>query len=110
MVKGETLQKIWHNLSDDRKRKINTRAKKLEEEYLTLQDLRKDLNFTQENMAKKLHIKQENISRLERRSDMLFSTLRNYIQAMGGDLKIVTKFPNRAPVVLEGLGDLINKK
>ena len=47
-------------------------------------------------MAEKLHINQSAVSKLERRTDMYLSTLRNYIEAMGGTLEIVAHFPNRA--------------
>jgi hypothetical protein len=36
------------------------------------------------------------ISRLEKRSDMLLSTLRRYVEAMGGKLELVAKFPRPA--------------
>jgi hypothetical protein len=51
-----------------------------------------------------LGVGQEAISRLEKRSDMLLSTLRHYVESMGGTLKLVAQFPNRPPVVLEHLG------
>ena len=55
---------------------------------------------------------QDNISRLEKRSDMLLSTLRHYVQSMGGTLNLVAEFPNRPPVVVDqlGMGDLQSLK
>ena len=50
-------------------------------------------------MARALGITQDSVSRLERRSDLLLSTLRNTVQAMGGNLSLVAEFPDRAPVV-----------
>jgi hypothetical protein len=47
-------------------------------------------------VAEKLHIKQAAVSKLERRTDMYLSTLRSYIEAMGGELEIIARFPNRA--------------
>jgi Helix-turn-helix domain len=47
-------------------------------------------------VAKKLHINQAGVSKLERRTDMYLSTLRNYIEAMGGKLEITARFPNHA--------------
>jgi len=44
---------------------------------------------------------QDTISRIERRSDLLLSTLRRYVQAMGGELDLVARFPNRPPVLLD---------
>ena len=66
-----------------------------------MRDLRKARALTQEQMAKLLHMRQESVSRLEQRSDLLLSTLRNYIRAMGGDLKLIVQFPDRPPVQLE---------
>jgi hypothetical protein len=54
-------------------------------------------------MAELLHMRQESVSRLEKRSDLLLSTLRNYVRAMGGDLKLIDQFPDRPPVQLEEL-------
>ena len=47
---------------------------------------------------------QDTISRLEKRSDMLLSTLRHYVESMGGKLELVAQFPNRPPVVIDHLG------
>jgi hypothetical protein len=56
-------------------------------------------------MAKALGITQDSVSRLERRSDLLLSTLRKTVEAMGGNLSLVAEFPDRAPVVLFGIGE-----
>ena len=50
--------------------------------------------MNQELMAKNLHTKQSNVSRIEKRTDMYISTLRSVIKAMGGDLEIVARFPD----------------
>ena len=60
---------------------------------MPLQELRTALQQTQEQLAKELGIKQAAVSRLERRTDMYVSTLRRMIQAMGGDLDIIARFP-----------------
>ena len=56
-------------------------------------------------MAELLGVKQENISRMERRADLLLSTMSSYIEAMGGKLKLVAEFPERSPVVIKNLSD-----
>lgn len=53
-------------------------------------------------MAKTLGVTQDSVSRLEKRSDLLLSTLRKTVEAMGGNLSLVAEFPDRAPVVLSG--------
>ncbi len=60
---------------------------------MALRDLRQTQQVSQEKLAKKLSLKQANISRLENQTDMYVSTLENYIQAIGGKLDMVAKFP-----------------
>ena len=60
---------------------------------MPLQDLRQAKQLSQARMAEILETKQANISRIERRTDMYISTLRSYIEAMGGELDIVARFP-----------------
>ena len=61
---------------------------------MPLQELRQARKMSQEEMAKKLHTRQSNVSRIEKRTDMYISTLRGVIKAMGGDLEIVARFPD----------------
>lgn len=84
-----------------------TRSKKIQQramELATLKDLRKAAEQTQANIAASLGVGQDTISRLEKRSDMLLSTLRHYVESMGGKLQLVAQFPNRPPVVIQHLG------
>jgi transcriptional regulator with XRE-family HTH domain len=93
-------------LPPDRREKVARRAKELIAEELSLQDLRKAMNRTQVSLAKKLKVGQDTISRVEKRTDMLLSTLRSYVEAMGGDLDLVARFPDRPPVRLSDLGEI----
>ena len=63
-------------------------------EGLPLQELRQARQLSQEQLAAILQVKQASISKLERRTDMYISTLRQFIEAMGGELEIVAKFPD----------------
>ena len=54
-------------------------------------------------MAEVLGIGQDSVSRLEQRSDLLISTLRGYVEALGGRLSLVAEFPDKDHVVLSGL-------
>jgi len=67
---------------------------------MSLRDLRKARKLTQTRVAKTLGITQDSVSRLEKRSDLLLSTLRKTVKAMGGDVRIVAEFPDRSPVLL----------
>ena len=91
-------------LSSAHRRKVEARAAQLIAEELTLRELRHARKLTQVRMAKTLGITQDSVSRLEKRSDLLLSTLRKTVEAMGGTLSLVAEFPDRAPVVLSGIG------
>jgi transcriptional regulator with XRE-family HTH domain len=96
---------MMKRLTPAQRARVEARAKELIEEELTLRDLRQAQQLTQERMAELLGVEQENVSRLERRADLLLSTLSNYVAAMGGKLRLVAEFPNRKPVAV-ALGDL----
>jgi hypothetical protein len=72
--------------------------------HLALRELREVRNRTQVAMARKLGVKQVNISRLESREDPRLSTLTKYIDAMGGRLHLIVEFPEQEPVMLQGVG------
>lgn len=61
--------------------------------------------FTQVQLAETLGIRQATVAQMEKRGDLPLSTLRSYVEAMGGRLDLVVEFPDRAPVSLAGLGD-----
>ena len=92
-------------LSPSRRRKVESRADELIAEEMTLSELRRARKLTQVRMAKTLGITQDSVSRLEKRTDVLLSTLRKTVQAMGGNLSLIAEFPDRPPVVLSGIAD-----
>lgn len=102
----KSLNDKMKSLSVDRKNSIQERANDLISEEMTLRDLRLALKKTQEDLGTALHMKQDGISRLEKRSDMLISTLNKYIKAMGGTLKLTAEFPNRPSVEIHGIADI----
>ena len=63
---------------------------------MPLQELRRARSLSQEQLAKSLSVKQAAVSKIEQRTDMYISTLRNFIKAMGGDLDIIARFPDGA--------------
>jgi len=93
------------SLPASQRRKVEVRAAELMSEEMTLRELRKARKLTQVRLAKTLKINQDSVSRLEKRSDLLLSTLRKAVEAMGGTLSLVAKFPDRRPVVLSALGE-----
>jgi DNA-binding XRE family transcriptional regulator len=92
-------------LNSARRKKVENRAAELIAEEMNLRDLRKARRLTQARVAKTLGITQDSVSRLEKRSDLLLSTLRKTVRAMGGNVRIIAEFPDRAPVVLSRLSD-----
>jgi DNA-binding XRE family transcriptional regulator len=100
------LNDVLGKLPPARQRKVEARAQELIAEELTLQDLRKAQKLTQEQMATVLNIGQDSISRLEKRSDMMLSTMRSYVEAMGGSLELVARFPKRGPVIITSMNDI----
>ena len=92
-------------LDPARRRQVEERAEELIAEEMTLRELRKARQLTQVNVARNLGISQDGVSRLEQRSDLLLSTLRKTVEAMGGSLSLIAKFPDRPPVELAGIGD-----
>ena len=61
---------------------------------LPLAELRRARGLSQKTLAGVLHVDQASISKMERRTDMYISTLRSHIEAMGGELEIVARFPD----------------
>src|ERR1700730_15387596 len=99
-----TLNEIIAALPEGEQAKIEARARELIAEETSLQDLRKAIGKTQAAIAKRLKVGQDAVSKLETRSDMYISTLRNVLKAMGGELELIARVPGRPPVRLAELG------
>jgi DNA-directed RNA polymerase specialized sigma subunit len=104
--KTVSLSEMKARLSAEDQALVTAQAAALIAEERTLRDLRKAMGLTQVHMAKTLNIGQENVSRIEQRSDLLISTLRNFVEAMGGRLNLVAEFPDRPPVQLKTFADV----
>lgn len=101
-----SLAERMNELPEARRKKVEERAKALIAEEMSLRDLRKARKQTQTRIAQQLGINQENVSRIEKRSDLLISTLSGYVEAMGGKLSLVVEFPDRPPIALTGIATL----
>lgn len=75
---------------------------------MTLAELRRAFSLAQDTLARNLNVKQAEISKIENRADMLMSTLRNFVQAMGGDLEVRAVFPDRA-IAISNFSSLSSK-
>jgi len=78
---------------------------------MPLQELRHARHLSQEQLAQTLSVKQAAVSKIEKRTDMYISTLRNFIKAMGGDLEIIAKFPDGSVQInqFEGIAAKIDR-
>jgi DNA-binding XRE family transcriptional regulator len=93
-MSGHTpFSELTKHFSPERLAEIEAETNRLHEE-MTLQDLRKALGIEQGELGEILGVKQAAVSRMERRNDMLLSTLRKAVEAMGGELIITARFPN----------------
>jgi DNA-binding XRE family transcriptional regulator len=98
----EVRKKLSQEREARMKHFVETELKKL-----PLYELRQARNLTQENLAQMLHVPQSSVSKIERRTDMYLSTLRSYIEAMGGELSIRAVFPDGEVQIeqLQSLGE-----
>lgn len=90
------MAKSFTELEKKMSLKAQAKAKKRAHELLAempIHELRRARELSQERIAEILDTQQANISQIERRTDMYISTLRSYIEAMGGQLLIIAHFP-----------------
>jgi transcriptional regulator with XRE-family HTH domain len=99
------LERIRKEVSPARRKKVSARAAQLIAEEMTLQELRHARKLTQVRMAKALGIGQDGVSKIEKRADLMISTLRKTVEAMGGTPSLVAEFPDRELVVLSGIAE-----
>lgn len=104
-----TLDQKISELTPARRKKIKSRAAQLIAEEMSLRQLRRARKLTQARIGETLGIGQDQVSRLEQRSDLLLSTLRSYVEALGGRLTILAEFPRHKPVLLSGIAALETK-
>jgi transcriptional regulator with XRE-family HTH domain len=101
-----THDEYMQKLSPARRAKIEARTKELIAEEMTLRELRKARELSQETLAEVLNWRQGDLSKFERRADAYLSTIRRYVEAMGGTGDLVASFPNMPAVKIVHIGDL----
>ena len=102
---GLNVEDVIAGLDPDERRNVEDLAAEFIAEEMTLRELRKARRLTQVSVARELGISQDGVSRLEQRSDLLLSTLRRTVEAMGGSLSLIARFPDRPPVELSGIAE-----
>jgi transcriptional regulator with XRE-family HTH domain len=100
-----SLEEMLATESEEFRQFVKQRTAELIAEEMNLREMRRLRKLTQARLSKKLKIGQEGVSRIERRTDLYLSTLRSYVEGLGGKLSLTVEFPDRAPVVLTGFGE-----
>jgi DNA-binding XRE family transcriptional regulator len=104
-----TVDDLMKALPAKRRKAVEQMTSDVAAEELTLRALRQAHQLTQEEVAGILGIEQNAVSKLEKRSDLLLTTLSRYVAALGGRLNLVAEFPDRPPVSLKELGDIAKR-
>jgi predicted XRE-type DNA-binding protein len=100
------LKEVLDALPTDRRAEIDRRFDELVSEVESLKELRRISEMSQARIAAILKISQPAVSKIEKQTDMYLSTLRSYVEAMGGELDVIVRLPNRAPLRVTSLEDV----
>jgi DNA-binding XRE family transcriptional regulator len=104
-----SLEEMLAKESEEFRHSVKQRTDELIDEELNLREVRRLRKLTQARLSKKLKIGQEGVSRIEKRTDLYLSTLRSYVEGVGGKLSLIVEFPDRPPVMLAGFGERANE-
>jgi hypothetical protein len=102
---GRNLNQVLADLPADRRARIDARYREMKAEIESLRELRQVAGKAQADIATALKIKQPSVSKIEKQTDMYLSTLRSYVQAIGGELDLVVRLPERPALRLQHLSD-----
>lgn len=105
-----SLRSIIEEFSDDDRKFIQRKAGVLAQDMIShadsLAQVRSALVETQDEVARVLNVRQNAVAQLEKRSDLLLSTLRKYVEAMGGELAVAVKTGAGTVIMLDSLSSL----
>jgi transcriptional regulator with XRE-family HTH domain len=104
---SKSLNELVAELPPDEQQHIEARYQELKQEVESLRELRTLAGKAQADIAMALKIKQPSVSKIEKQADMYLSTLRSYVQAIGGELELVIKLPHRPALRLHQLGEVL---
>ena len=105
---GRTLSEMIDALPKQRRERVEARYRELKDEVESLRELRKAAGKAQADIAATLKIKQPSVSKIEKQTDMYLSTLRSYVEAIGGELDLVVRLPSRRVMRLHRLGEVLS--
>jgi predicted XRE-type DNA-binding protein len=92
---AKKFEALLAGMKPERRARVDARVKQALAE-MPLHELRQARGLSQKALADVLHVQQPSIAKLEKRTDMYISTLRSHIEAMGGELEVVARFPDGA--------------
>ena len=108
MTGRNAYSELRQRMTPEARAAADARAAALDLE-MDLAEMRRARLLSQEELAQALHIGQSPVARLEKRADMYVSTLRRFIEAMGGELEIVARFPDHT-VTIRNFSDLTEQE
>lgn len=107
---GRRLDDVIASLPEERRERVEGRFAELQAEVESLGELRRVAGKAQAEIASTLRIKQPSVSKIEKQADMYLSTLKSYVEALGGELELVVRLPSHPPLKIERLGDVTGSK
>jgi len=102
---GPILNDFTATLPPEERDAIDVRFQELKQEVEGLRELRQIAGKAQADIASALNIKQPSVSKIEKQTDMYLSTLRSYVEAVGGKLELTVTLPQRPALRIHHLGD-----
>lgn len=104
---GRNLNQNIAELPPERQERIEARYQELRQEVEGLRELRPIAGKAQLEIATALNVKRPSVSKIEKQTDMYLSTLRGYVEAIGGKLELVVKLSKRPALRLQQIGDVL---
>lgn len=105
---GRNIEDVIAGLPKERRTRIRQKARQMADEMIAYADslgaVRRAASKTQSQMGVRLGMPQSAISQLEKRSDVLVSTLARYVDALGGELDLIVRMGDGTEIVLQTLG------
>ncbi|MDT4875036.1 Helix-turn-helix domain protein [compost metagenome] len=101
---AKKFDELRAKMSPEARERVEARAQEMLAE-MPLNELRQARGLSQKALSEVLHVQQPAIAKMEKRTDMYISTLRSHIEAMGGQLEVIARFPDGA-VKISNFADL----
>lgn len=106
---GRSFDDVIAPLPLDQRARSDARDAELTQDVKGLRALRQIAGKAQADVAAALKIKQPSVSKIEKQADMHVSTLRSYVEAVGGELELTVRLPKRPAVRIHALGDVASE-